>query len=144
MLEEVSAAGEAADAEPRAAPEPAYYLPDDVDVADATTIATWQDFIPDPRDARLRRVSMLWGFVREAIRDHLNTARRSQLEVLVPKWDATRPRTLLLLCHTTHGARLAEQTLRREIEPQIGKLLPDYFNEMQVVYAPVRGQEELG
>ena len=70
----------------------------------------------------------------------MNIARRTQLKALVPKWDATRPRTLLLLCKTTYGARAVELNLRREIEPQLGRLLSHFFDEMQVVYAP--GQEE--
>jgi hypothetical protein len=85
---------------------------------------------------------MLWGFVREELRGHLNTARRSQLEALTPRWDATRPRTLLLLSGSTWGAQATHLNLRRDIEAQIGKLLPDFFDKMQVVYAPVQEQEK--
>ena len=110
-------------------------------MADTATAATWQDSLPDAEQrGQLRRVSMLWGFVRDALSDHLNIARRGQLEALVPKWDAARPRTLLLLCNTTYGARAVELNLRREIEPHFGKLLSRFFDEFQVVYAP--GQEE--
>lgn len=56
-----------------------------------------------------------------------NIARRSQLNALTPKWDAIRPRTLLLLCETTYAARAAELNLRREIEPQIRKLLATFL-----------------
>ena len=83
---------------------------------------------------------MLWSFTREAISDHLNLARRIQLDALRAKWDASRPRTLLLLCDTAWAARAAELNLRREIEPQVRKLLSCFFDEVQVVYAP--GQEE--
>lgn len=128
------------EAAPLPIPAPASFLPDEVEVAEAAKVATWWDHLPDPRDGQLRAVSMLWGFVRDAISDHLNVARRSQLEALTPKWDATRPRTLLLLCAMTYTARAAELSLRREIEPQIRNLLSDFFEEMQVVYAP--GLEE--
>ena len=129
------------DAEPPQALASAYSLPDRVEVADTATAATWQDSLPDAEQrGQLRRVSMLWGFVRDALSDHLNIARRGQLEALVPKWDAARPRTLLLLCNTTYGARAVELNLRREIEPHFGKLLSRFFDEFQVVYAS--GQEE--
>ncbi len=117
-------------------PEPASFLPEGVEVVEAAVVATWRDHLPGPQNGQLRAVSMLWGFVRDAISDHLTIARRSQLDTLTPKWDAIRPRTLLLLCETTWAARAAELTLRREIEPQLGKLLSDLFDEMQVVYAP--------
>ena len=111
-------------AEPPQAPTLAYSLPDRVEVADMATAATWQDALPDAEQGgQLRRVSMLWGFVRDALSDHLSIARRGQLEALAPKWDAARPRTLLLLCNTTYGARAVELNLRREIEPHFGKLL---------------------
>ena len=125
---------------PSAVPPPAYYLPGDVEVADAATVSTWQDHLPDPETSQPRAVSMLWGFVRDAISDHLSIARRGQLEALVSKWDAARPRTLLLLCNTTYGARAVELNLRREIEPLFGKLLSRFFDEFQVVFTS--GQEE--
>ncbi|HLW00042.1 MAG TPA: hypothetical protein VKT82_15340 [Ktedonobacterales bacterium] len=124
------------------APTPAPAVSEEVEVADAAIVATWRDSLPDPRDSQLRSVSMLWGFVREEISGHLNVARRSQLEALTPKWDATRPRTLLLLSNTTWGAQGAYLNLRREIDTQIGILLSDFFDEMQVVYAPTRVQGE--
>ena len=71
------------------------------------------------------------------MRDRLNFARKTQLEALTPKWDMTRPRTLLVLCDTIYAAKVAELHLRREIEPQIGKLPSDFFDEIQVVYAPL-------
>ena len=135
------AAGGYADADPPAASDPVHYLPDRVEVADAATVATWHDSVPDAeQNGQSRRVSMLWGFVRDAISEHLNIARKSQLLALVPKWDEAHPRTLLLLSDTPYGASAAELNLRRELEPQIGKLLSQFFDDMQVVYAP--GLEE--
>lgn len=84
---------------------------------------------------------MLWGFVRDAIRDRLNAARRSRIDALIPKWDASYPRTLLLLCKTAYTALVAELHLHREIEPQFGKLLSCFFDEIQVVYVPWREED---
>jgi hypothetical protein len=123
-------------------PAPALNVPEGVEVADAATTATWRDHLPDPQGGQPRSISMLWGFVREAIRGGLNIARRQQLYALVPKWDATRPRRLLLLCDLTYTARAVQLNLRREIELQTNKLLSHFFDEMQVVYVPVREQEE--
>ena len=57
---------------------------------------------------------------------------------------ASRPRTLLLLCETAYTVLVAELHLRREIEPQLGKLLSRFFDEIQVVYAPWREEELTG
>jgi hypothetical protein len=124
--------------------DPAASLPEGVTLAGAARAAAWRDHLPDPETGQLRAVSMLWGFVRDAIRERLNVARRSQLEALIPKWDEARPRTLLLVCNLTYTARAFELYLRREIEPQLGKLLSHFFDEVQVVYVPVREQEEAG
>ena len=69
--EALSAAGATADAEdpPPVAPEPANYLPECVAVAETAVVETWRDHLPDPETSQLRAVSMLWGFVREAISD---------------------------------------------------------------------------
>ncbi len=131
--------GGGADADPQAAHIPPD-VPEGVEVADATTVATWYDHLPDPQGGQSRRVSVLWGFVREEIRGHLNIARRQHLDALVPKWDAARPRTLLLLCRLTYTARAVELSLRRELAPPFDKLLSRFFDEFQVVYAP--GLEE--
>ena len=115
-VEEVPpAASGAALSDPSTASEPPSCLPDGVEVADPATVATWQDHLPDAQGSQPRAVSMLWGFVRDEIKDRLNIARRQQLDALTPKWDATRPRTLLLLCHLTYTARAVELNLRREI-----------------------------
>ncbi|HEU5369058.1 MAG TPA: hypothetical protein VFU69_11360 [Ktedonobacterales bacterium] len=130
----------AVDDSPPGAPEPSAFLLQGVEVAEAMVVATWQDHLPDPETGQPRAVSMLWGFVREEMRGQLNTARQQHLDALTPKWDATRPRTLLLVCHLSYTARVVEWNLRREIQPQFDHLLSRFFDEFQVVYAP--GQEE--
>lgn len=129
-----------ADTAPPAIPVP--NVPEGVEVADAATVAAWHDRLPDPQGGQARSVSMLWGFVQQELRGQLNIPRRSQLEALTPKWDATRPRTLLLLSESAWGAQAAYLHLRRDIDAQIGKLLFHFFDEMQIVYALVREQEE--
>ncbi len=133
-------ADEEALADPPTTFDPTSYLPEGVEAAHRATVATWQDYLSDPETSQPRAVSMLWGFVREAISGSLNLVRRSQLEALVPKWNSTRPRTLLLLCDTAWATRAVELHLRREIEPQLGKLLSRFFDGIQVVY--VFGQED--
>lgn len=46
-----------------------------------------------------------------------------------------------LCCVGRLAARAAEMQLRRDIEPQIGKLLSRFFDDFQVVFAPGREQE---
>ena len=77
-------------------PEPTYVLPEEVEVAEAATVATWRDYLPDPEASQPRAVLMLWGFARDALRDQLNTARRSQLDALIPKWE--HPARVLCCC----------------------------------------------
>jgi hypothetical protein len=128
------AAGGWTDVDPRAAPTPD--VPEEVEVADAATVATWHDHLPDPEGGQPRSVSMLWGFVRGEISSGLPIVRRQHLTALTPKWDTARPRTLLLLCRLTYTARAVELTLRREIQPQLDTLLSRFFDTFQVVYAP--------
>lgn len=116
--------------------EPASFLPEGVAVAEAAVVATWRDHMPDPQGGQPRAVSMLWGFVCEALQPQMNLPLQRQLDALTPKWDATRPRTLLLLCSTAYAARAAELQLRRDIESQLSKLLSRFFNQLQVVYVP--------
>ncbi len=114
------------------------YLPDGVALLEEAELATLSDYLPDPSTGQPRTLSMLWGFVREALRPCLNLSRRQHLDALIPKWDPTRPRTLFLLSNTTYTARFIEQVLRPELQQQIGKLLLHYFDEMQVAYAPAQ------
>lgn len=113
------------------------YLPDGVALLKEVELAALLDHVPDPQTSQPRTLRMLWGFVREALRPLLNLARRQHLDALTPKWDATRPRTLLLLSSTTYTARFVEQALRVELERQIEKLLAHYFDEFQIAYVPV-------
>ena len=94
------------------------------------------DTIPDPDTGQLRSLTMLWGFVRQALWDHLNLPRRQHLDHLTPRWDAARPRTLLLLSATRYTGRFVAQVMGVDIERQIEKLLSAYFDGFQVAYAP--------
>ncbi len=118
------------------------YLPDGVALLEEAELATLSDYLPDPSTGQPRTLSMLWGFVREAMRPCLNLPRRQHLDALIPKWDATRPRTLLLLSKTIYTARFVEQALRVEFEQQIDKLLAHYFDEVQVAYAPASNMHD--
>jgi hypothetical protein len=118
---------ESVDGELSAASEPTSYLPNEVGVANAATVATWQDYLPYPRDSKPRAVSMLWGFVHDALKNRLNIARRVQLEALTSTWDATRSRSLLLRCDILYEVKATKLNLRHEIEPQIDKLLSDFL-----------------
>ena len=97
-------------------------------------------FVPDvdgARDGRQQRdLQMLWGFVRDALRPGLNTARRQHLDALTPAWDATNPRELLLLGSTSYTIRFINMTLLREIDELIGKLLSRFFDRARPVFVP--------
>ncbi|HEY7122874.1 MAG TPA: hypothetical protein VH540_02880 [Ktedonobacterales bacterium] len=96
--------------------------------------------VPDlegQKDGRQSRdVQMLWGFVRDALRPTLNTARRQHLDSLVPAWDSAAPRELLLLGGTSYTVRFTNMTLLREIDELIGKLLNRFFDRARPVYVP--------
>jgi hypothetical protein len=137
MKEEAPSVDEVAEVD-HAAPIPVadLYLPEGVVLLEEAELAALHDHMPDPQTGQPRSLRMLWGFVCEALRPDLNLARRQHLDALIPKWDANRPRTLLLLSNTTYTARFVEQALRTELERQIEKLLAHYFDEFQIAYAP--------
>ncbi|GEM_PF-2543113 len=95
-------------------------------------------FVPDAegtRDGRQSRdVQMLWGFVRDALRPGLNTARRQHLDSLVPAWHPANPRELLLLGSTSYTVRFTNMALRREINELIAKLLNRFFDRAQLLF----------
>lgn len=95
-------------------------------------------FVPDAeatRDGRQSRdMQMLWGFVRDALRPGLNTARRQHLDSLVPAWNPTSPRELLLLGSTSYTVRFTNMALLREINELIGKLLSRFFDRARIVF----------
>ena len=101
-------------------------------------IAQLSRFVPDAegmRDGRQSRdVQMLWGFVRDALRPGLNTARRQHLDSLVPAWNATAPRELVLLGGTSYTVRFTNMALQREINELIGKLLNRFFDRARLVF----------
>ncbi len=95
-------------------------------------------FVPDAEGARdghqCRDVQMLWGFIRDALRPGLNTARRQHLDALTPAWNPTSPRELLLLGSTSYTVRFTNMALLREINELIGKLLSRFFDRARLVY----------
>jgi len=97
-------------------------------------------FVPDgedgPAPCPFRDVQMLWGFVRDALRPGLNTARRQHLDALTPVWDPANPRELLLLSSTSYTVRFINMTLLREIDGMIGKLLIRFFDQARLEYVP--------
>lgn len=93
-------------------------------------------FIPDGDGRQQRDLQMLWGFVRDALRPGLNTARRQHLDALTPAWDAANPRELLLLGSTSYTIRFINMTLLREIDELIGKLLNRFFDRARPVFVP--------
>jgi hypothetical protein len=109
-------------------------------VDDAEWAARLSHIVPDldgQRDGRQSRdVQMLWGFVCDALRTTLNTARRQHLDSLVPAWDSANPRELLLLGGTSYTVRFTNLTLLREIDELIGKLLSRFFDRARPVYVP--------
>src|ERR1051326_2520164 len=84
---------------------------------DLAWVAQLSRFVPDAegmRDGRQSRdVQMLWGFVRDALRPGLNTARRQHLDSLVPTWNPTNPRELVLLGATSYTVRFTTMALLR-------------------------------
>jgi hypothetical protein len=109
-------------------------------IDDAEWAARLCRFVPDvdgARDGRQQRdLQMLWGFVRDALRPGLNTARRQHLDALTPAWDAANPRELLLLGSTSYTIRFINMTLLREIDELIGKLLSRFFDRARPVFVP--------
>src|SRR5690348_14719097 len=105
---------------------------------DPDWIARLCRFVPDvegTRDGRQTRdVQMLWGFVRDAMRPGLNTARRQYLDSLVPAWNPTNPRDLVLLASTSYTIRFANMAMKREINELIGKLLNRFFDRARLVF----------
>lgn len=130
-------------ADPAMAPAPLPPdLPKGVERLDAPAVAALYDTLPDPDTGQPRALSMLWGFVRQALcEQQLSLARRQHLDNLTPKWGEGRPRTLLLLCSTTYTARFVAQVLRRDIQQQLDKRLYPYFDDIQVVFAPAQEGE---
>lgn len=106
-------------------------------VDDPEWIAQLRRFVPDAEGARdghqNRDVQMLWGFVRDALKPGLNTARRQHLDALVPAWTPTNPRELLLLGSTSYTIRFTNMALLREINELIGKLLSRFFERARLV-----------
>jgi hypothetical protein len=109
-------------------------------VDDPAWAARLRRFVPDAEGARdgrqSRDVQMLWGFVRDALRPGLNTARRQHLDSLVPAWDPTNPRELLLLGSTSYTVRFINMALLREINELIAKLLSRFFDCARLVFVP--------
>jgi hypothetical protein len=105
---------------------------------DPEWIALLSRFVPDAegqRDGRQNRdVQMLWGFVRDALRPGLNTARRQHLDSLVPAWNADNPRELVLLGGTSYTVRFTNMALLREINELIAKLLNRFFDRARLVF----------
>jgi hypothetical protein len=106
-------------------------------VDDPEWIAQLRRSVPDAegmRDGRQNRdVQMLWGFVRDALKPGLNTARRQHLDALVPAWNPTNPREMLLLGSTSYTIRFTNMALLREINELIGKLLSRFFERARLV-----------
>lgn len=109
-------------------------------VDDTEWAARLSRFVPDQDGQRnghqTRDVQMLWGFVRDALYPTLNTARRQQLDSLVPAWDAANPRELLLLGGTSYTIRFTNMALLREVNELIGKLLNRFFDHARPVFVP--------
>ncbi len=109
-------------------------------VDDAEWAAQLCRFVPDIEGARdgheQRDVQMLWGFVRDALRPGLNTARRQHLEALVPAWNPAHARELLLLGSTSYTIRFINMALLREINELVGKLLNRFFDQARPVFVP--------
>ncbi len=109
-------------------------------VDDAEWAAQLRRFVPDVEGARdgyeQRDVQMLWGFVRDALRPGLNTARRQHLEALVPAWNPAHARELLLLGSTSYTIRFINMALLREINELVGKLLNRFFDQARPVFVP--------
>lgn len=107
-------------------------------VDDPAWITQLSRLVPDAegvRDGRQSRdVQMLWGFVRDALRPGLNTARRQHLDSLVPAWNPTAPRELVLLGSTSYTIRFANMAMQREINELIGKLLNRFFDHARLVF----------
>jgi hypothetical protein len=107
-------------------------------VDDAEWIAQLSRFVPDAEGARdgrqSRDVQVLWGFVRDAMRPGLNTARRQHLDSLVPAWNPISPRELVLLGSTSYTVRFTNMALLREINELIGKLLGRFFDRARLAY----------
>jgi hypothetical protein len=103
--------------------------------------------VPDAERAREGRpnrdVSMLWGFVRDALRPGLNTARRQHLDALEPAWHPARPRELVLLASTSYTVRFTNLALAREINEVIGKLLNRFFDCARPVFVPQEVIEQI-
>jgi hypothetical protein len=106
-------------------------------VVDPEWVAQLSRFVPDAEGGRAGRstrdVQMLWGFVRDALRPGLNTARRQHLDSLVPAWNPANPRELLLLGATSYTIRFANMAMLRDIDAFIGKLLNRFFDHAQLV-----------
>ncbi len=104
-------------------------------------------FVPDAEGARdgcpTRDVQMLWGFVRDALRPGLNTARRQHLDALTPAWDPARPRELLLLSGASYTVRFTNMVLLRDINALIDKLLSRFFDRVRIVLVPQEGIEQV-
>ena len=109
-------------------------------VDDADWAAQLRRFVPDAEGARdghqQRDVQMLWGFVRDALRPGLNTARRQHLGALIPAWNPANPRELLLLGSTSYTIRFINMALLREINELVGKLLSRFFDQARPVFVP--------
>ncbi len=107
-------------------------------IDDPAWIAQLSRFVPDAEGARdgreLRNVQMLWGFVRDALRPDLNTARRQHLDSLVPAWHPAAPRELLLLGSTSYTIRFTNMALMRDIDSLIAKLLGRFFDSARPVF----------
>ncbi len=101
-------------------------------VDDPEWVAQLSRFVPDVEGARdgrqYRDVQVLWGFVRDAMRPGLNTARRQHLDSLAPAWSPASPRELVLLGGTSYTVRFTNMALLREINELIGKLLGRFFD----------------
>ncbi len=107
-------------------------------IDDPMWTAELRRFVPDAEGARdgrhTRDVQVLWGFVRDALRPGLNTARRQHLDSLAPAWRPSNPRELLLLGSTSYSVRFINMALLREINELIGKLLGRFFDHARLVF----------
>ncbi|HEU5367372.1 MAG TPA: hypothetical protein VFU69_02865 [Ktedonobacterales bacterium] len=107
-------------------------------VDDPEWTAQLSRFVPDvegTRDGRqYRDVQVLWGFVRDALRPGLNTARRQHLDSLAPAWNPACPRELVLLGGTSYTVRFTNMALLREINEVIGKLLGRFFDRARLAF----------
>lgn len=131
----VASSTEAPDSE-----QPGEATPGEEALDDFSWAARLRQFVPDADGARNGRperdVGMLWGFVRDALRPGLNTARRQHLDALTPAWDPEQPGELLLLSTSGYTVHFIESTLLREIDERVDKFLSRFFDRAKVLTVP--------